>query len=337
MNQGSQTQEPSKTEGCNEKLLSICILSYNQASEIERLLTSLASQVTEEVEIVIRDDSTNNDTERLVERFSKVLPIRYYHGKKEGIDKTVIFLTKEARGKFVWWMGDDDVVPGGVSSVLDVIKQNPEVTFIWANYRMVNGKKLAIDFHENRFFESRDQLLELGGAALGFVSATVFRRELALSGIELSKKYIGSAFVNLYLVLYVISQPGRHYYIRGEVVICHPATSDEAKASVVSESGVINNWAFQVFGINFANIVRDFSSSFSASAIQKTIKTSFGQTWRGVLVAYVGGWDTPKGKRIQMMKYFWMYPECWIALVLFMIPKSMLGVLYRLYKWLYRG
>lgn len=336
MNLDSQTRETSKTEGCNDKLLSICMLTYNQAHDIERLLTSLGSQVTDDVEIIIRDDSTNDDTERLVERFSKVIPIRYYHGTKEGVDNTLIFVTKEARGKFVWWMGDDDVVPGGVSSVLDVIKQKPEVTFIWANYRLVNGKKLAIDFPENCFFENRDQLLELGGAALGFISATVFKRELALLGIDLAKKYIGSAFVSLYLVLYVISQPGKHYYIRGEVVICHPATSDEAKASVVSESGVINNWAFQVFGMNFANIVRDFSSSFSTTAIRRTIKTSFGQTWRGILVAYVGGWDTPKGKRIQMIKYFWMYPECWIALVLFMVPKSILGVLYRLYKWLYR-
>jgi glycosyltransferase involved in cell wall biosynthesis len=336
MNQDIQTRETSKTEELSEKLLSICLLTYNQANDIERLLTSLASQVTDDVEIIIRDDSTNDATERIVERFSKIVPIRYYHGTKEGVDKTLIFVTKVARGRFVWWMGDDDVVPGGVSSVLDVIKQKTEVTFIWANYRLVNGKKLAIDFPENCFFDNRDQLLVLGGAALGFISATIFKRELSLLGIDLAKKYIGSAFVSLYLVLFVISQPGKHYYIRGEVVICHPATSDEAKASVVSENGVIDNWAFQVFGINFAKIVRDFSNTFSATAIRRTIKTSFGQTWRGILVAYVGGWDTPKGKRIQMIKYFWMYPECWIALVLFMIPKSILSVLYSLYKSLYR-
>jgi glycosyltransferase involved in cell wall biosynthesis len=83
----------------NHKLLSICILSYNQAPDIERLLNSLVPQVTDEVEIIIRDDSTNNETELLVERFSNIIPIRYFHGKKEGIDKTVIFLANEARGR----------------------------------------------------------------------------------------------------------------------------------------------------------------------------------------------------------------------------------------------
>jgi glycosyltransferase involved in cell wall biosynthesis len=336
MNKSRDGQETSTTEGEREILLSICILSYNQVSEVDRLLTSLTSQITNDVEIIIRDDSTNNDTELLVEKFSKVIPIRYYRGKKEGIDKTVIFLTKEARGRFVWWMGDDEVVAGGVSKVLEVIKREHDVTFIWANYRLVNGTKLAIDLLADCFFESRDQLLEKGGTALGFVSATVFKRELSIPGVDLAKNYIGSAFVNLYLVLYVISQPGKHYFIRGEVVICHPATSEEAKASVVSEHGLINNWAFQVFGINFSNIVKGFSNTFSVSAIRRTIKTSFGQTWRGILVAYVGGWDTPKGKRIQMIKYFWMYPECWIALMLFAIPLPVLKKSYKLYRWVCR-
>jgi glycosyltransferase involved in cell wall biosynthesis len=318
-------------------LLSICILSYNQASEVKRLLNSLSPQITEDVEVVIRDDSTNNETELLVERFSKIIPIRYFHGKKEGIDKTVVFLTKEARGKFVWWLGDDDVVPGGVGKVLEVIKQNQNVTFVWANYRLVNGKELAIDLPVDRFFKNRDELLELGGTALGFVSSTILKRDLALSGIESSNKYIGSAFVNLYLVLHVISQPGKHYYMHGEVVTCHPTTSEEAKASVVKVNGEIHNWAFEVFGINFSNIVREFSNTFSRETIRRTIQKSFGQTWRGILVAYVGGWDTPKGKRIRTLKYFWMFPESWIAFLLFLIPLPIHRILYRFYKALYRN
>lgn len=315
-----------------EILLSICILSFNQSPEVERLLNSLSPQMTDDIEVVIRDDSTNNETELLVQRFSEIIPIRYFHGKKEGIDKTVIFLTEEARGKFVWWLGDDDVVPGGVGQVLDAIRNNRDLTFVWANYRLAGAKDLAIDLQSNCFFSSRDEVLELGGAALGFVSATVFKRELALPGIDRARKYIGSAFVNLYLVLYVISQPGRHYYVHGPVVICHPATIDEIKAVVVKSPGVVRNDAFEVFGVNFSRIVREFAMVFSSVAVRRTIKKSFGQTWRGMLVAWVGGWDTPKGKRVRMFKYFWTFPECWIALILFVTPLSVNKLLYRIYK-----
>jgi len=316
----------------NHVLLSICILSYNQAPDIERLLNSLAPQVTDEIEIIIRDDSTNNETGLLVESFSNVLPIRYYHGNKEGIDKTVIFLTEEAHGKFVWWLGDDDVTPGGVGQVLDAIRNNHDLTFVWANYQLVGTKDLAINLQSSRFFSSRDKILELGGTALGFVSSTVFKRELALPGIERARKYIGSFFVNLYLILYVISQPGRHYYVHGPVVICHPASVDEIKAVVVKNPGVIKNDAFEVFGVNFSRIVREYTTVFSSLAVRRTIKKSFGQTWRGVLVAWVGGWDTPKGKRLRMIKYFWMFPECWVALIFFLTPLSVNKILYRIYK-----
>lgn len=320
--------------GTPKKLLSICILSYNQADEIERLLNCLAHQYTDEIEIVVKDDSTNEETEILVNRFIKFLPIRYYRGVKEGIDKAVIFLTQEAQGKFVWWMGDDTIEPGGIAAVIDVIKSKPSVNFIWANYQLFNTKNLGIDIQDKECFIEKNKLLVLGGAGLGFVSATIFNRELGLKSLSNANKYVGSFFSNLYIVLHVITQPGDCYYIKGPVVICHPATSDEIKNVVVKDGGEIKNDAFQVFGINFSNIVREFSMSFDSKIINKTIKKSFGQTWRGVLIGSVGGWDTTKGKRLKLIRNFWMFWESWIAFALFLLPISILKKLYKFYKYI---
>lgn len=315
-------------------LLSICVLSYNQASEIERLLRSLYGQEIDCVEIVVRDDSTNDETFNLIGDFSKDLPIRYFHGEKEGIDKTVIFLLRRAKGKFVWWVGDDEFTPCAISYVIRAIRNNPEVNFIWANYRLGGGARLAVDFNNDRYFEDRNELLECTGAALGFISATVFRRSLALSGIKGAEAYVGSAFVNLYIVLHVISHPGKMFYLRGPIVICHPATSEEIKEVVLKGDGYIQNNAFQVFGINFAEIVREFSASFDAKTIRKTLSISFGQTWRGVLVGSVGGWDTTKGKRLKLIRHFWMFPEVAIAAILFFVPVTILRPMYSVYKCL---
>jgi glycosyltransferase involved in cell wall biosynthesis len=320
--------------GGSEKLLSICILSYNQAHEIERLLNCLVPQFTDEIEIVVKDDSTNDETELLVNRFTKVFPIRYYRGVKEGIDRTVIFLTQKALGKFVWWMGDDTIEPGGVAAVVDVIKSRPSVNFIWANYQLFNTRKLGIDIQDRECFIEKNKLLVLGGAGLGFISATIFNRDLGLKCLINANKYVGSLFSNLYIVLHVIAQPGDCYYLRGPVVICHPATSDEIKSVVVKDGGLIKNEAFQVFGVNFSNIVREFSKSFDSKIINKTLKKSFGQTWRGVLVGSIGGWDTTKGKRLKLIRNFWMFPESWIAFALFLLPTSILNKLYKFYKFI---
>jgi len=320
------------TLDCSAKLLSICILSYNQADEIERLLNCLLPQYTEEIEIVVKDDSTNDETELLVNRFKKVLPIRYYRGAKEGIDKTIIFLTRKALGQFVWWMGDDTIEPGGVAAVVEVIKSKPSVNFIWANYQLFNTKLFGIELEVKECEILKDQLLVLAGAGLGFISSTIFNRNLGMKAIATTEEYVGTLFVNLYIVLYVISQPGGSYYLKGPIVICHPATSEEVKSNYVGNSGEINNPAFQTFGISFASIVNNFSDSFDPKIIRKTLKRSFGQTWRGVLVGTVGGWDTTKGKKLMLIRNFHMYPECWIALVLFMLPVNILKSLYRLYK-----
>lgn len=315
----------------NEVLLSICILSYNQVDEVERTLKGLIGQVNSQVEVFIRDDSTNDDTAKLAEKYQQHFPIRYHKGKKEGIDRTVQFLTREAKGRFIWWMGDDEIVPQGVNMVLDVIKNaKSDLNFIWANYVMVNTELYGVNLPAAGYFESRDQLLELACVGLGFISATVFRRELALPHLQASDKYIGSLFVNLYLVLGVLSQEGKAYYLKGPAVICHPHT--EAEVFAYHNKNVAKNPAFETFGINFYKIVKEFSGGFSAGAVRRTITKSFGMAWRGTVVGSVGGWDTARDKRARMMKYFWTFPQAWLALIVFSMPICFNRFLYNIYR-----
>ena len=315
----------------NEVLLSICILSYNQVDEVERTLKGLIGQVNPQVEVFIRDDSTNEDTAKLAEKYQQHFPIRYHRGKKEGIDRTVQFLTREAKGRFVWWMGDDEIVPQGVDMVLEVIKNaKPDLNFIWANYVLVNTELYGVNLPTAGYFENRDQLLELAGAGLGFISATIFRTELALPHLQASDKYIGSLFVNLYLVLGVLSQDGKAYYLKGPAVVCHPHT--EAEVFAYHNKNVSKNPAFETFAVNFYRIVSEFSHGFSSGAVRRTIAKSFSMAWRGTAIGSVGGWDTARDKRAMMMKHFWTFPEAWVALIVFSLPVCVNRFLYNSFK-----
>jgi glycosyltransferase involved in cell wall biosynthesis len=313
--------------------LSICILSYNQVSEIEQLLGSLRRQITPEVEVVIRDDSTNDETERLVERFQKEFPIRYIHGEKGGIDRTVIFLTEEARGEFVWWLGDETVEPDGVRQVLSVIKSHQDVSFIWANYHVVGTTTAGINLPADRFFVDRSEVLKEARGGLGFISSTIFRKQTALSGIESSKRYIGSEFSNLFIIMHVLSQPGRAYYLCGPIIINHPATSEEVKVVVVRNG---ENRAFDVFGVAFTAILSEFRDFFAPAVVDKVLRRNFSSVWKGIFVGWVGGWDTPKGKRMRMLRLFGQYPEAWVAVVLFSLPKIINIFIYRIFRLCFR-
>ena len=314
--------------------LSICILVYNQPDDIQRLLESLASQVDDRVEIVIRDDSTNDDTKNIVQSFSKIPQLKYYKGLREGIDKTILFLTEVADGDFIWWMGDDDISSDALNKILDLIKKYPSLGFIWANYNIVNTDIVAIDIPESRFFKDIDELLEKSGSALGFISSCIFKRELALEALGDAKRYVGTEFVNLFIVLHVITSSKKCYFLKGPIVICYPASSEEIKSNKVKDNGIIENNAFNVFGVHFFEIVSYYSHHFNKKTIRNVIKKSFGQTWRGVLVGWAGGWDTPQGKRIKMLRVFYKYPEAWVAIILFSLPSKINKSMYSLYRFI---
>ena len=81
------------TDVAPRKLLSFCIPTYGQPMQLKRTLDSLLGQDLEEVEIVIRDDNPDTESERIVSEYLTKLPIRYFHMSKEGVDLAFMFVS----------------------------------------------------------------------------------------------------------------------------------------------------------------------------------------------------------------------------------------------------
>ncbi|MEK7149435.1 MAG: glycosyltransferase family 2 protein [Patescibacteria group bacterium] len=318
-----------------EIILSICIPTYNQPDKVKRFFESIISQLNSEInsqiEIVVRDDSSNLETKKIIEDYSKKIsvPIKYFHGKKEGVDVAIIFLTQEAKGDYVWWFGDDVLADGAIARVIKLVKDFPEISFIWVNSCDINNRNdTAFELEGDKFFDNRNQLMEKNIGMLGFISATIFKKEKALSGIENSKKYINSAFVSLYLILHVLSQDGRFYFLNNPYVLADPKFQGKPR------------WydAFQVFGINLYKVVCEFKDKFDNQSIRKALADNFGKVWRAVLVeralGFTEGFGSKNPKLKQMFKYYWNFPEFWLALPFLIIPRFILRFLYKFYKFL---
>lgn len=316
----------------NQIILSICILTMNQRDDIDRILKTLSAQDSSQLEIIIKDDSSNNETEALVKSFKCFKNLTYWHGKPEGIDKTIIFLTKKAKGSYIWWFGDDDFSPSAVHQVLKAINRNRDLDFIWANNIRFDTGSLAIHFDSDKFFNSKNEVLLTAWSGLGFISSTILKRNLALDALAEANQFIGSDFVNLFIVLHVLANSKNHFYIKGPLVINYPALSPEIKSITTSRvPGKIVNNAFQVFGLNFLKITNYFNNDFDKKIIYSVNKRNFGRLWRGVIVGWIGGWDTPSKKRIKMLINFYMFPEVIPAFILFCLPKRINAFLYSIF------
>lgn len=316
-------------------VLSICIPTYNRPREFERLLKHLIPQLDERIEIIIRDDSTDLDSVKIFERLTKQkrYSTQYYKGEKIGLDAANLFLLEKAKGAFVWWFSDDDILlDGGIRAAIQIVESDAEINFIWANFAVQEISNLAID-KLNGYFKNGSDVIRSLGVNIGLLSTYIVRTNIARQGLPYARKHVhGFAFASTAVVSWVLTQPGKFYFLRGPYILNYPTTTEEFKKALIKKDGKIENPAFESYGIFFHNMIMGLANQFESSAVRRLLSLNFGSLWRGMLVAWVGGWDTPQGKRMLMLKLYWSYPECWIALPLFCMPLSVVRFFYKIYK-----
>jgi len=110
--------------------LSICIPTYNFGRFIGETLSSIVPQAGEDVEIVVLDGGSTDNTSEVVEGFRSVFPRLFYRRKekKGGIDQDMAESVSLARGEYCWLFSSDDVMePGKIPEVLEAIRTGHDV------------------------------------------------------------------------------------------------------------------------------------------------------------------------------------------------------------------
>jgi len=308
-------------------LLSICIPTYNQPEALAPLLDEIFRQATPEIEVVIRDDSNNSESENIASKYrNRGISLRYFHKEKQGLDVAIIFLTQEARGKYIWWFGDDMMADGAIKKILDVVEKNPSVSFLVLNARQTADKKGVLELGGSRFFRDRNEIIEKVGRVLGFITAVIMRKEEAVSGLKLAEKYIGSAWVCLYIVFHVLSQEGKYYFFEEPFVISQPR--DPQKPTWYD--------GFYVFAINFYHVADEFRGKFSSRSLRIMLSENLRSILRGIFVyrakGYLHGLGSKDPKIRPLFKLYWNFPVFWKYFPVLLIPRPVTRFFYQAYK-----
>lgn len=116
----------------NKPLLSICIPTYNREKYLKECLDSVINQEwfnEEEIEIVISDNASTDNTKQLVATYIKKHTNIIYHRNDINIWplKNFIKLPDYAHWEYIWYLSDDDMLSDiGLKTTLEVIKkENP--------------------------------------------------------------------------------------------------------------------------------------------------------------------------------------------------------------------
>ncbi len=122
-----------------QPLLSICISTYNRAGWLALSLKNLEKLLptpSAEIEIVIVDNTSTDTTQEVAQAFLHRSDFHYFRNPENvGMLGNLRVTANHAKGKYIWILGDDDLVkPGGIETIITAIKANPEVALVYLNY-----------------------------------------------------------------------------------------------------------------------------------------------------------------------------------------------------------
>ncbi|VVB57148.1 Glycosyl transferase family 2 [uncultured archaeon] len=114
-----------------QKLLTICIPTYNRAKFLRRLLEQIeqeSSGLHAQMEVAVSDNASDDDSQKVLAEFASRLPLRTGRNPANlRYDANVLAAVMLAKGRFAWLMGDDDLfIPGRLREVFELLKTAPE-------------------------------------------------------------------------------------------------------------------------------------------------------------------------------------------------------------------
>ncbi len=178
----------------NKPLLSICIPTYNRANYLKECLDSIVCQfddkdVFNQIEVVISDNASEDNTKELVEEYQKKFSnIRYFRNKENlGFDLNVDIVLDKAEGSFCWTLSDDErLKKGALNFILEIIKQHPEIPYIGIE-RFKNDNKV-------QYFKNGNDIILKGELPPGgYLSFNIFNKKFIQFD---KKKYYGNYWLH---------------------------------------------------------------------------------------------------------------------------------------------
>ena len=129
----------SVSDGSEAPLVSVIIPSYNRAHFIAETIESVLRQTHRNIEIIIIDDGSVDETRSVVERFGS--KVRYVWQENAGVGAARNHGLRLARGKYIAFLDSDDLwLPTKVETGVDVFEANPAVGLLCTDAMQIDAE-----------------------------------------------------------------------------------------------------------------------------------------------------------------------------------------------------
>ncbi|MBF0327725.1 MAG: glycosyltransferase family 2 protein [Nitrospirae bacterium] len=260
--------------------LSICIPVYNFGAFIGETLASIIPQATEEVEIVIVDGASTDNTAEVITSVQRTFPRLRYHRleKKGGIDRDMAKSVELAQGEYCWLFGGDDImIPGAIADILRQVQEGHDIylceSILCRSDMTPIGKHNLLAADDGQVFDLGDHAVRVDyfsrarntAAFFSFCSSLIFKKA-RWAAVLTDDKFVGSHWDHVARFFRIIPHGLRVKYLSV------PHLSKRGDNDSFINQGIVNRYRITIEG--FDRLSRAFFDSGSNEDfhIRRTMK-----------------------------------------------------------------
>ncbi len=322
-------------------LLTLCIPTYNRAALLKLSLQAILAQIgtaeAAQVEVLILDNASPDDTPSVAAKmqveYSHVQMHYVRHPQNIGPDANYAAGVRNARGRFVYLLSDDDVLlPGAVKTLVEVIGAHPSLAAVALNVREFwnspdEQSPGVFAISEDRLLATREEALVFLASHIGFLSCLAVRRENICRNDYADK--LETNFVHIYFFLDALARGGGLY-----------ATAQPYLAQRSGNSGGFD--VFKVVVTNFYDAMQYARQiGYAPAAVQKVLALHLSFIYHCVLAfksKNIGTLQPQYGDGIvRLLKSYGPTPFVVFRLIpRMLVPRPLFSVTQTAYKFLKR-
>lgn len=160
-------------------MISVIIPVYNRAKVFEKSLESLIRQKYKDFEVIVVDDGSTEDIRSIFIKYKDKLDIKYFYQENRGAPSARNVGLSKTNGEYVIFFDADlYAFEDMLFKMNNILKQNPEIDFVYSNYFFSHKKMFAKTFSFSELKKNN------------FIhSSSLIRREKAVLWDESIKKF----------------------------------------------------------------------------------------------------------------------------------------------------
>jgi glycosyltransferase involved in cell wall biosynthesis len=161
--------------------VSVILPCYDGARWISDAIKSVLAQTYEDFELVIVNDGSTDDSEKIVASYLSDKRVRYICQENKGFSAAINRGTKESSGNLIGFIGQDDLwMPNKLELQVKYFSQHKDADLIHSNYCFIDSEERIVgvrDFRSPNFLSKKEMVKRLFlGNFIGFETVLVKKR-----------------------------------------------------------------------------------------------------------------------------------------------------------------